>query len=72
MAKKDFKNQWYRHNPDDLIEFYQMYDSGRYYIKEIAEWFGISEATARNYIKERERRKSLSWKRKISHKIMQS
>ena len=47
--------------PDELTEFYQMYDSGKYYIKEIAEWFGVSQSVATRYIKKRnkmeERRK---------------
>ena len=39
--------------PNELTEFYQMYDSGKYYIKEIAEWFGISQSVATRYIKKR-------------------
>ena len=37
--------------PDELTEFYQMYDSGKYYLKEIAEWFGVSQSVATRYIK---------------------
>ena len=39
--------------PDELTEFYKMYDSGKYYVKEIAEWFGISQSVATRYIKKR-------------------
>lgn len=38
---------------DELNEFWMMYDSGKYYLKEIAEWFGITTTTANKYIKER-------------------
>ena len=31
-----------------------MYYSGKYFVKEIAEWFGISYYSARNYIKRRD------------------
>lgn len=43
--------------PDELTEFYQMYDSGKYYLKEIAEWFGISQSVATKYIKKRNKMK---------------
>ena len=39
--------------PDEIAEFYKMYDSGKYYLKEIAEWFGISQSVATRYIKQR-------------------
>lgn len=39
--------------PDEIAEFYQMYDSGKYYLKEIAEWFGVSQSVATRYIKKR-------------------
>ena len=39
--------------PDEIAEFYQMYDSGKYYLKEIAEWLGISQSVATRYIKKR-------------------
>lgn len=39
--------------PDEIAEFYQMYDSGKYFVKEIAEWFGISQSVATRYIKKR-------------------
>ena len=39
--------------PNEIAEFYQMYDSGKYYLKEIAEWFGISQSVATRYIKKR-------------------
>jgi len=39
--------------PDEIAEFYKMYDSGKYYLKEIAEWFGISQSVATRYIKKR-------------------
>ena len=39
--------------PNEIAEFYQMYDSGKYYIKEIAEWFGIATSVATTYIKQR-------------------
>ena len=39
--------------PDEIAEFYEMYDSGKYYLKEIAEWFGISQSVATRYIKKR-------------------
>ena len=39
--------------PDEVAEFYKMYDSGKYYLKEIAEWFGISQSVATRYIKRR-------------------
>ena len=42
--------------PDELAEFYQMYDSGKYYLKEIAEWFGISQSVAAKYIKKRNKK----------------
>ena len=42
--------------PDELTEFYQMYDSGKYYLKEIAEWFGISQSVATKYIKKRNKK----------------
>ena len=37
----------------ELQEFYKMYYSGKYYLKEIAEWFGISQSVATRYIKKR-------------------
>jgi transposase len=40
--------------PDEIAEFYKMYDSGKYYLKEIAEWFGISQSVATRYIKRRD------------------
>lgn len=43
--------------PDEIAEFYQMYDSGKYYLKEIAEWFGISQSVAAKYIKKRNKKK---------------
>ena len=39
--------------PDEIAEFYKMYDSGKYFVKEIAEWFGISQSVATRYIKQR-------------------
>ena len=39
--------------PDEIAEFYEMYDSGKYYVREIAEWFGISQSVAKRYIKKR-------------------
>ena len=39
--------------PDEIAEFYKMYDSGKYFVKEIAEWFGISQSVATRYIKKR-------------------
>ena len=39
--------------PNEIAEFYKMYDSGKYYLKEIAEWFGISQSVATRYIKKR-------------------
>jgi len=39
--------------PDEIAEFYKMYDSDKYYLKEIAEWFGISQSVATRYIKKR-------------------
>ena len=38
----------------ELQEFYKMYYSGKYFVKEIAEWFGISYYSACNYIKRRD------------------
>ena len=40
--------------PNEIAEFYQMYDSGKYFIKEIAEWFGISQSVATRCIKKRD------------------
>lgn len=39
--------------PNEIAEFYEMYDSGKYYLKEISEWFGISQSVATRYIKKR-------------------
>ena len=39
--------------PNEIAEFYKMYDSGKYFVKEIAEWFGISQSVATRYIKRR-------------------
>ena len=39
--------------PNEIAEFYKMYDSGKYYLKEIAEWFGVSQSVATRYIKRR-------------------
>lgn len=38
---------------DELNEFWMMYDSGKYFLKEIAEWFGISYFMASKYINRR-------------------
>lgn len=55
--------------PDEIAEFYKMYDSGKYYLKEIAEWFGISQSVATRYIKKRnkieERNKKLWTKENV-------
>ena len=37
---------------EEIPEFYKMYDSGKHYLKEIAEWFGISVYEVNKYIKE--------------------
>ena len=55
--------------PDEIAEFYKMYDSGKYFVKEIAEWFGISQSVATRYIKKRnkieERNKKLWTKENV-------
>jgi len=35
---------------EEIPEFYKMYDSGKHYLKEIAEWFGISYCIAHKYV----------------------
>lgn len=35
-------------------EIYQMYLSGKYYIREIADWLGVSYSTIQKYIQQRE------------------
>ena len=37
----------------EVKEFFEMYDSGKYYLKEIIEWFGISYSDARKIIANR-------------------
>ena len=41
--------------PDEIAEFYKMYDSGKYYVREIAEWFGISTRSVNRYIRKRDK-----------------
>lgn len=54
---------------EELKELVNMYYSGKYYMKEIAEWFGISNAKLRTYLRlaaERgiEARAKVDWHRK--------
>ena len=69
MAKKNFKNQWYRDDPEQLLELYEMYQSGKYHIYEIAEYFDISRETAQRYIKRYQNRRNGTWKRKIAQNL---
>lgn len=39
---------------EEKDEIYQMYKSGKYYLREIAEWIGCSMTPIRKVIKERE------------------
>lgn len=54
---------WYRNDPKELDEFYQMYESGKYHVYEIAEWFGISISAANNCIKNYDRSKIRKWQK---------
>lgn len=39
---------------DEIKEFFEMYDSGKYYFKEILEWFGISYRFGRKVLENRQ------------------
>lgn len=36
---------------DDLLELQVMYNSGKFYIKEIAEWLGVTPSDIRYWVK---------------------
>ena len=38
---------------EDLQEFYDMVDTGRYTYKELASWFGINVSTVQKYLRKR-------------------
>ena len=38
-------------NDEEISELYHMYISGKYYIKEIIDWFGISPTKLKTYLK---------------------
>lgn len=46
-----------RLTPQEKDEIYRMYKSGKYYLREIAEWIGCSMTPIRKVIKERENTK---------------
>lgn len=47
-------NQIWHYGDYSLVkELFLMYDSGKYYLYEIAEWFGISQTCVRRTLKER-------------------
>ena len=38
---------------EDITELCLMYKSGKYYIREIAEWLGVSKSTVIRWLKEK-------------------
>lgn len=47
------EQRWFYGDESLIKEFFEMYDSGKYYIYEIAEWFGISTSCVHKTAKNR-------------------